>query len=269
MIRRINGDSATLTAPKEVVSQTDARKRMLSAITKSGSSQAERIVIYGSEGIGKTTFAAGLDTPIFIPAEDGMRSVSVDCFPVPKTWQDIIDAVETLRVEEHAYKTLVIDTADAAERLCQEHILNRDQKKSIEDYGYGRGYVIVFEEFKKLLIPLDALRNEKSINICVTAHGAIKTFNNPQGDNYDRWELKLDRRISALLKEWSDLLLFCGYDVAVDIKTGQAKGKGYGGERTIYTTHEPAFDAKNRHGLPSKIDMDPVAMMNLIKGDKK
>lgn len=267
-MKRINGNGATITAPEVPISQPETKKRMLSAIAKSGVHQADRIVLYGSEGIGKTTFAAGLESPIFIPTEDGMRSVTVDAFPVPQKWHEIIEAVETLRTEEHAYKTLVIDTADAAERLCQEFILNRDQKKSIEDYGYGRGYVIVFEEFKKLLIPLDALRKDKAMNICVTAHGAIRTFNNPMGDNFDRWELKMDRRISALLKEWSDILLFAGYDVTVDIKTGQNKGKGYGGERTIYTIHEPAFDAKNRHGLPAKMPMDPAVILKLIKGGK-
>lgn len=260
-----NGDLKTLPVP--IVPNVGSReKRMvLSAIKKSSNGLPEKIVLYGSEGWGKTTWSSKAENPIFISTEGGLKAVTVDSFPEPKSWQDVFDAIDTLRIEKHDYKTLVIDTADWTEMLCQSFLLERDKKQSIEDYGYGKGYVLSFEEWKKLLLPLDNLRSEKNMDIIFLAHSQIKTFNNPAGENWDKFEMKLDRRISALLKEWADCVLFGNYDVAVDIKKGQSKGKGYGGDRVIYTTHSPAWDAKNRSSLPEVLSSDPKEFWTKIK----
>jgi hypothetical protein len=258
----INGNTAVMGAPPSQV-----QKRMvLSAISKSQPSQSEKIVLYAPEGWGKTTWAAQAENPIFISTEDGLKNIEVDKFPEPQTWQDLFDAVDTLRIEDHAFKTLVIDTADWTEHLCQSFLLARDKKQSIEDYGYGKGYVVAFEEWKRLLCPIDALRREKTMSVIFLAHATIRTFNNPAGENYDRYEMKTDRRISALLKEWADCVLFGNYDVAVDLKKGQSKGKGYGGERVIYTNHSPAWDAKNRYGITEPIPADFASFWNAAKG---
>lgn len=258
------GPETTATAPAE-----PTKKRMiLSAIRETESVQAEKIVLYAPEGWGKTTWASNAENPVFISTEDGIKNIKVQAFPEPQTWSDLFDAIEALRSDEHEYKSLVLDTADWSEHLCHQFIMKRDNKTSIEDYGYGKGHVIAGEEWTRLISPLDKLRKEKMMNIIVLAHCAIRTFNNPAGENWDRYELKTDRRISSLLKEWADCVLFGNYDVAVDVKKGQQKGKGYGGDRVIYTTHSAAWDAKNRYSLPDTIPSEPSAFWDVVKGGK-
>ena len=242
---------------------------LLSSIRKSKPEGAEKIVLYAPEGWGKTTWASQSESPIFISTEGGLKGVKVDCFPEPKAWQDIFDAVEELRSKPHNFNTLVLDTIDWTEHLCHAFLLARDKHSSIEDYGYGKGYVLAFEEWKRLLLPLQHLRDEKDMNVIVLAHSSIKMFNNPSGENYDRYEMKTDKRISALIREWADCVLFGNYDIAVDVKKGQQKGKGYGGDRVIYTSHSAAWDAKNRYGLPEQIDSKFETFWNHVKGGKK
>lgn len=261
-------------APPVAVNQMVSRM-VLSAITEVTDIKSEKIVLYAPEGWGKSTWAANAESPVFISTEDGLRRVrdaadkKPKAFPEPETWQDLFDAVETLRQSQHEFKSLVLDTVDWTETLCHQFICKRDGKSSIEDYGYGKGFMIAFDEWKRLVMVLDALRRERSMNVILLAHLGIRTFNNPAGENYDRYELKSDKRISALIKEWSDCVLFGNYDVAVDVKKGQSKGKAYGGERVIYANHTAAWDAKNRYGIVDPFTTEPAAFWELVKGGSK
>lgn len=262
-----NGSAAVVDAP--IPTSTTQKRMMLSAIKKTEPSESEKIVLYAPEGWGKSTWASKAERPVFLSTEDGLNRIPADCFPEPQTWQDIFEAVESLRNESHEFKTLVLDTADWTEHLCHKFILERDKKDSIEDYGFGKGYVLAFEEWKRLLSPIDALRKEKKMNIIFLAHTAIKTFQNPAGENFDRYELKTDKRISSLLKEWADEVLFGNYDIAVDVKKGSTKGKGYGGDRVIYANHSAAWDAKNRCAIVDPFTTDAAAFWDLVKGGIK
>jgi hypothetical protein len=238
-------------------------KMTLAGIIKSKPSNTEKIVLYAPEGWGKTTWASKAEKPVFLSTEDGLKYIKVDTFPEPKEWLDIFGAVETLRNEKHDFKTFVVDTLDWAEHLCQAFLLKRDDKKSIEAYGYGKGYVLAFEEFKKFLVVLDSLRREKEMDIIFLAHSNVKPFSNPTGDNFDRYEMKLDKKLAALTKEWSDCVLFGHYDVKVDER------KGYGGDRIIQTNYSPAWDAKNRYGISTPISSNADDFWKIIKGGQK
>ena len=247
----------------------EAKKMMLSMLKKSEKGESEKIVLYGTEGWGKTTWAAKAPAPVFLSTEDGLKCVSVDVFPEPQTWENVLECVNILRNETHGFKSFVVDTADWTESLCQEFVLKKTGKNSIEEVGggWGKGYTMVFEEWKRLLLGIDHLRREKKMHVIFLAHCAVKPFNNPQGENYERWEMKMDRRIAALLKEWSDNLLFGTYDIAVDAEKGH-RGKGYGGERIIHTNHSAAYDAKNRSSLPDQLTTDPAQFWSLVQGGK-
>ena len=261
-----NGSSPTSVVESNNVPPLFTGKMDIGSIKKSERSQSEKIVLYAPEGWGKTTWASKSEAPVFLSTEDGLKNVVVDKFPSPEGWLDVFSAIESLRMQDHHFKTLVIDTADWTEHLCQSFLLARDNMKSIEDYGYGKGYVVAFEEWKRLVSPVDKLRDEKGMSVIFLAHSAIKTFNNPSGENYDRYEMKMDRRVSTLLKEWADCVLFGNYDVAIDVKKGQLKGKGFGGDRIIHTNYSPAFDAKNRYGIKDSISADFNEFWNLVKG---
>ena len=221
---------------------------------------AQKVVLYGPEGIGKSSFAAQFPNPLFIDTEGSTRQMNVRRLPRPTSWSMLIQMIEEVAKNPDVCKTLVIDTIDWAERLCNEHVCQQAQKKSIEDFGYGRGYVFVKEEFGWMLNLLSDVV-EKGINVILTAHCILRKFERPdESGAYDRWELKLGNKtgsqISALVKEWSDLLLFANYKETI-IESGDTKRKkAYGGERVMYTQHHPAWDAKNRYGLPPELPFD-------------
>ena len=221
---------------------------------------AQKIVLYGPEGIGKSSFAAQFPEPLFIDTEGSTRQMNVRRLPRPTSWSMLMQMIAEVAQNTDVCKTLVIDTVDWAERLCSEHVCQSAQKKSIEDFGYGKGYVLVKEEFGRMLNLLSDVV-EKGINVVLTAHCILRKFERPdESGAYDRWELKLGNKtgsqISALVKEWSDLLLFANYKETI-IESGDTKRKkAYGGKRVMYTQHHPAWDAKNRYGLPPELPFD-------------
>lgn len=217
---------------------------------------AQRVVLYGPEGIGKTSFAACLPDPVFIDTEGSTVRYNVRRLPAPESWPMLLGEVEWCIQNPEALRTLAIDTADWAERLCIQNILAANKVRSIEDFGYGKGYVMVQEEFGRLLNLLTDL-TRKGVHVILTAHAYMRKFEQPdEFGAYDRWELKLSKKVAPMVKEWSDMLLFANYETYVvrDDKTNTAKAQG--GRRVMFTTHNPCWDAKNRESFPDKMDFD-------------
>ncbi len=229
----------------------------LAAVSKGKRVRPVRCLLYGVEGIGKSTFAGAAPSPIFIGAEDGTDHLDVPRFPTPTSWGEVLEALKVLSTQEHSYKTLAIDTLDWLEPLCWEFICNRDGAQNIEAYGYGKGYVAALDEWRRLLAALERLREAKGMHVVLLAHSWIKPFKNPEGDDFDRHELKLHAKAGGLLKEWSDVVLFANYETFAekDSRTKRVKGVSTGA-RLIYTTRTAAFDAKNRYDLPESMPLD-------------
>lgn len=225
---------------------------------------AQRVVIYGPEGIGKTSLAARFPEAVFIDTEGSTRNFDVARYPVPYSWESLIQTVQHAMSNPANQKTLVIDTADWAEKLCVEAVCDRAQKKGIEDFGYGKGYVYLKEEFSKLLTYLDGCI-DAGIHVVLTAHAALRKVEQPdEMGSYDRWEMKLSKHCAPLLKEWADLILFCNYKTIV-VQDENKKGKAQGGRRVMYTAHHPCWDAKNRHGLPPELPMEFEAIAPIFQ----
>lgn len=228
-------------------------------ITSGAKVKPQKVVIYGAEGIGKTTLAAQFPRPLFIDTEGGSGHLDVRRLPEPTSWTMLLDEVTWVR--DFPYEcggTLVLDTADWAEQLCIAHVCAKCDKKGIEDWGYGKGYVYVKEEFGKLLNLLGECV-DRGLNVVVTAHAAIVKFEQPdEMGAYDRWEMKLSRRqVAPLLKEWADAVLFANFKTMVVADKKGEKYKGTGGKnRVLYATHAASWDAKNRWGLPDEVPMD-------------
>ena len=213
----------------------------------------QKAVIYGPEGVGKTTLASQLPSPVFLDTEGGTHHLDVVRFPDVRTWDDVLAATKALASGDHEFKSFVIDTADWLEKRLAEHLCRKANKESIEDFRYGKGYVLIAEEFAKFLASLDALL-ARGIHVVFLAHSTVRKFESPdQAGSYDRYELKLSKQVAPLLKEWADLILFTNYVTKVaESDTGRRRGIG-GRERVILTTHCAAYDAKNRHGLEEKL----------------
>lgn len=242
-------------------------------ITSGRIATAIKVVIYGPEGIGKSTFASRFPDPVFIDTEGSTVHMDVKRLPRPEMWNELLGDVEYVRQNPRCCKTLVIDTADWAEQLCCEFICARDQKQGIEDWGYGKGYKYLFEEFGRLLNALEQVRGA-GVNVVICCHAAIRKFEQPDElGAYDRWGLKLTdaprASIAGMVKEWADMVLFANYKtivVNVDGK-GATKGKNkvQGGKRVMYTTHMPCWDAKNRFGLPEEMDFEYEGIRGVIE----
>lgn len=219
----------------------------------------QKVVIYGPEGIGKSTFAAQFPKPLFIDTEGSTSHLEVDRLPRPTSWQMLRQYIKDLKGDTMGYRTLVIDTADWAERLCEEAVCQSNGKVGIEDFSYGKGYTYVKEEFGRLLDSLSDLI-DAGMNIVMTAHSIIRKFELPEETGaYDRYELKLGQKAgnqcAALAKEWADMVLFANYKEIV-ITTKDNKKKVSGGKRVMYTAHNPCWDAKNRHELADELPFD-------------
>lgn len=244
--------------PAAAPAQPRSSGRMKLANGTSGRlSRPRRIVLYGTEGVGKSTFAACAPSPAFIGAEDGTAELDVKRYPEPETWSEVIEAIDDLATSEHDRRTVVIDTLDWLEPLCWSHVCAKASKASIEDFGYGRGYEAALDEWRILLARLNALRDARGMSVVLLAHSWIKTFQNPEGDDFDRYELKLHKKAAGLIKEWSDAVLFARYEefsVGGDGKGGKGKGAGVGA-RLLHTERRPAWDAKNRYGLPESLPL--------------
>lgn len=217
-----------------------------------------RVVLYGVEGVGKSSFAAKAPDPIFIATEDGTSQLEITRFPLAQDWNTLLSQVGLLLKENHEYKTLVLDSLDWAERLCIDHICSNKQINTITDLPYGNGFVEVLKQFERLQRGLDGLY-KKGMHIVLIAHAQIKTFNNPESENYDRYQLKLYEKVASLFKQWCDCLLFANFETYVS-EMGEGFHKRHVaksfGKRVLYTEHRAAFDAKNRYRLPPIMDLD-------------
>lgn len=237
-------------------------------ITKGKQARAQRVVIYGTEGIGKSTLAAQFPDPVFIDTEGSTSNMDVKRFGKPTSWTMLMNEIAFVKANPGCCKTLVIDTVDWSEQLCVEHVCAFHDKKGIEDFGYGNGYTYVREEMGRLLNKLQELV-DSGVHVVLTAHSQLRKFERPEEEGaYDRYELKLGKKTgsqtSPLIKEWADIVLFCNYQLMV-VKSETNKAKAYGGERFMYTTHHPAWDAKNRHGLPPKLPMDYASISHIFE----
>lgn len=238
-------------------------------ITRGKIRSAKKVVVYGPEGIGKTTFASAFPDPLFIDTEGSTKEMDVARLPVPSSWTRIKEEVRYVCQHPDVCRTLVIDTADWAEKMAIQAVLDEHNKAGIEDFGYGNGYRYVFEKFGELLNLLNDVV-EAGINVVLTAHATLKKFEQPDElGAYDRYSMKLidspKTSNSAAVKEWADMVLFANYKTIVITDSKTKKTKAQGGQRVMYTTHHSCWDAKNRYGLPDEIPFKYDEIQNVVE----
>lgn len=258
---------ATQPKGEQQPAQPAGPKRMTLANVQRGKlDKPIRIVMYGTEGIGKSTFAASAPEPIFLCAEDGTKELDVARFPEPKSWDEVLDAVETLRTGKHSFQTLGIDTLDWAEPLVWAKVCADADKKDIEAFDFGKGYTAAVDVWRSFLARLDVLVNTRQMNIVCLAHAHVRKFQNPEGNDFDRYEMKLHAKSAGIIKEWCDALLFARLEVFTHDVKKKTKGVD-SGARLLHTTRTAAYDAKNRYSLPSQLPLNWEEFYTAAKGN--
>lgn len=232
-----------------------------------------RILVHGVQGVGKTTFAAGAPDPIFIGPEDGGGDLNIARIVV-STWAELLSAVQALTSEDHAYRTVVLDTLDFLERLCHQSITKGTTTMEKAEGGYGKAYKMAAEEQVKLVQALDVLRARRRMAVIALAHTEIVKFDDPEDQAYDRYQIRMHKAAVPPWSDWADCILFANFDVKVrrtgdDVAKGKGKAVDREAPRVLYTSRRPAFDAKNRFGLDHELPLSWPDFAKAIEWDRR
>ncbi len=218
------------------------------------------MILYGPQGVGKTTFASKADGVVFIETESGSNNLDVTRGKKMATFKEIRDAINDLRKDRHNFKTLVIDSLTNAEALLHQAICELDKVKTIDlaQGGYGKGYTLANTWWGEMIKDLIALRDEREMNIICIGHSIIKAFNCPMLlQPYDRYIMQMNEKAAALWMREVDFVGFTNYEIFLKIGQTEKKNKAMGdADRILYTQRQPGFEAKNRLGLPSEMPLD-------------
>lgn len=253
---------------KPPVQQAKPRSSRLGGIQRGRLKLPPRHLFYGPEKIGKSSLASDAPDAIFLDVEGGSSELDVSRYPfrdgegghVPHGYDDVLAAIDDLNTSQHDYKTVVVDTIDALEALIWSHICRVNAKANIEAFGYGKGYKVALAEIRVLLSRLDALR-ARGMQIILLGHALVKTFKNPEGEDYDRYQLRMHDLAAEEVKGWCDVIGFMRFDGGAAKLAGdesQAKrARGWStGRRLIHLAREAAWDAGSRLALPAEIELD-------------
>lgn len=236
---------------------------MLGKVTSGRVGKPPLVLIYGPDGVGKTSFASGAPAPLFLGAEAGTDHLDVTRLGVD-TLAEIEGALAELTAGGHNYKTLVVDTLDWMETMVYAHVIRAYGKAdytSVEDFSYGKGRVHALETWRGLIKKLDAVR-ATGMGVVLLAHSFVKKFEDPSTpQGYERYQLKLQSGagsdVAGLMREYVDFVGFLNYET---VTSSDDKRRGFGdGSRLLHVSRSPALDAKNRYGLtaPIRLPDDP------------
>lgn len=242
----------------------------LGAVKRGLLRESKRFFFYGPEGVGKSSLAKDANA-IFMDLDRGSGHLDVPRYPfrdgndghIAESLDEVYAGVDDLLVAPHDYAALAIDTSDALEAMIWKAVCDRagvtkkgDVIENIEDFGFGKGYNVACDEWRKLLHRLDALRLKRNMHIILVGHSLVKTFKNPTGEDYDRYRPKLDDRALGLLREWCEVVGFVTFDDIAKKGKGASRARGVSsGLRVIQLEHNAAWDAKSRLPLPPMIDL--------------
>lgn len=235
-----------------------------------------KLLLYGTGGIGKSTFAAGAPNPIFIQTEDGLSTIGVDRFPLSTSPSDVESKLSTLLVADHNYHTVVIDSADWLEKIILEEICKKNDWADLSKSPFASYRKMEPMYWSRILETLDALNKRKRMAVIIIAHSEIVRFEDPETESYDRYAPRLEPKIAAMVCEWADAIGFAVYEKNIrtadkvfntERKIAQpVRGSdGDSGRRILRFCETPACKAKNRYGITKPIDLSWNAFFEYVK----
>jgi hypothetical protein len=251
----------------------------MSKVHRGKAAKPPRILLYGVEGIGKSTFGSLAPKPIYIQTEDGLDEIDCDKFPLAATYNDVVGALTELRAEQHDYETVVIDSLDWLERLVWDKLCAENGVNSIEkvDGGYSKGYTHALTYWREIIDQLNVLRNGRGMVVLLIAHSKVERFEDPESSPYDRYSPRLHKHAAALISEWCDAVLFAtrrirtqSEDAGFNRKRTIAHAIGKdGGERILRCVGGPTCVAKNRYGITEELPLSWPAFIQALSNNQQ
>lgn len=238
-------------------------------ITRGKQKQAVRGLLYGTEGVGKTTLASSIPRALLLDTERGSLRVNCARTHVDKWTTLTSDFRDIAEGKSKEWSTIVIDSITAAERMLIDAMCAKGNKKSLASWPYGEGYGLFEKGFGDFLKRADRLI-DAGYNVLFIGHSSVKHTDDPVDGGWDRFEVDLDKRSSSMIKRWADVVAFMRFKQKIRRADGE-KARGIGGqERVIYTARTAAYDAKSRLELPDEIgDLKTfTSIFGEQKGDK-
>jgi hypothetical protein len=231
---------------------------LLHTITKGRLPRYIWALIYGTDGVGKSTMCSHAPNPIFVGAEKGTEQLDVARFPQTESIVELLAQLRTLQTEKHEYQTVVLDSLDWIEPLIWKAVCDEGKVENIEQFGggYGKGYVRALDLWRTLIKELAILN--QNMHVLLIGHAQIKSFQDPELPTaYDHYQLKINDKAAALVREAADAVLFARFETELVRQSSGAKAKVRGeGKRIMYTESRPGFDAKNRFNLAFVMPLD-------------
>ncbi len=252
---------------------------MLARVQRGRAPKPPRVLIYGTEGIGKSTFGSQAPRPVFIQTEDGLDEIDCVRFPPAKTYDEVVAALRELGSESHDYETVVLDSLDWLERLIWDRVCQESNVKSIEkaDGGFAKGYTHALSFWREVIDRLGHLRADRNMVVVLIAHAKIEKFEDPESLPYDRYSPRLHKHAAALLGEWCDAVLFATRKVRTQTEdTGFNRKRTIahavdkdGGERVLRCVGGPSCIAKNRFGIVGELPLSFAAFLAALSVSSK
>ena len=203
------------------------------------------VLAYGQSKIGKSTMCSQAEGALFLATEAGLNNL--DVYQVAITaWEDLLSAGKDIAEGNHPYKTIILDTADNAYRMCSEYICQKFKIEHESDLGFGKGYALINNEFYRVLNKLSLL----PYGLFLISHSQEKEIETRTG-KVTRIVPTLPDKARKIVMGMVDMILFCDLEVTVG-----ADGKP-NARRVIRTKPNVHYEAGDRTGrLPETIDLD-------------
>lgn len=201
------------------------------------------IFIHGAPKAGKSGWCSHATTPLFLATEAGLNHLNVHQVPIA-TWDEMLAACAEIAQGKHPFKTVVIDTADNAYRMCTRYILDQQKITHESDLGYGKAYAMIQAEFYRVINKLALL----PYGLILVSHSEAKEFDTRTG-KITRMVPTLPDKARRMLMGMVDVILY--FDLERQTKsTGEIVF-----ERSIRTKPSVYYDAGDRTGrLPETIE---------------
>lgn len=230
-----------------------------------GDNEGEKIVIYGNEGMGKSSLALLLPDTVWFGFDDGARKLRHPVTGQPVSvvdgvddFYDFLDALATTDLYT-GVKTVVIDTITKLQDLADEYMFDQIKTEkgirvtSIEGYGYGKGYRHAVEVLTKVLQDVEVRLIKRGINVVILAQSSAVGMPNAEGLDFLVEGPKLhhskNHSCRQQLCEWADHVLRIGFATNVVAgEQGATKGKvlSRDTDRVIYTSTARHAAGKSR-----------------------